>query len=412
MKIKKIHVLSFFVISLLITGCSSQSFLFTAQKNTIGQEENDKLNELVDIYPITPSLLSDLNRQQKRLNEQKKRTSIFSSKENDFTSDTSGYHYNIGVGDVLSITVWEHPELTIPAGSYRSASESGRIVEVDGTIYYPYINNVKVAGKTVRQIREDVSRLLSRFIQSPQVDVNVAAFRSQKVQVLGQVNKAGTQYITNIPLTLLDAVNRAGGIAENADWNSVILTRNGLQKQLSLRMLLKDGDVSQNILLKDGDVVYVSNNDALKVFVMGEVNKPSVLKMDTSGMSLTEALSQAGDINRLTAEASGVFVIRAINELKQDRPVIQMKSVINKNAQNVLHKNDKVKNKKLAAIYQLNIKDATALFMGAEFQLKPNDIVYVTSTPVSRWNRVISQLVPTITGFHDSTETLRFIKNW
>ncbi|EMH6404199.1 polysaccharide export protein [Providencia rettgeri] len=368
-----------------LTGCTVTpgAYMSTSGKNVVDTGDRD-ITKLVDIYPISPKLLDDMY------------TAPTIAKPNaQLEKQLTHYEYRVGAGDVLTITVWDHPELTIPAGSYRSAQDSGNWVHSDGTIYYPYIGKVKVIGKTVTEIRTLISNRLATYIESPQVDVSIAAFRSQKMYVSGEVAKPGTLPITNVPLTILEAFNNAGGLTEKADWDNVVLTRNGKEIKVSLQDLVQYGDLTQNYLMLPGDVLYVPRNDSQKVFVMGEVGQPTTLTIDRAGMSITEALSKASGIDQNTANATGVFVIRPIkNQPAEDKEL------------------EALLPKKMAAVYQLDLSDATSLVMGTEFKLQPYDLVYVTAAPVVRWNRLITQLLPTIASYNQLTEGTKRIHDW
>lgn len=318
-------------------------------------------SELMDIVAINPSLLNE-----------RRQTPTRPAQPDVLGGQLREYDYRIGRGDVLHVVVYEHPELTIPAGNYRSVEESGNVVQNDGTIYYPYIGELYVEGATVGEVRSEIAERLAQFIASPQVEVRVVGYHSKRAYITGQVANPGPQPITNVPLTVLDAITRAGGLTNNANWHEVVLARpDGEEISLSVHEMLNNGQLNQNLLMRHGDMLHVQAVGNQKVYVLGELNRIDSLPMGDLRLSLTDAIAQSGGISQTAAEASGIFVIR------QNAP----------------------DSDKLATVYQLDARNALAMALGAQFMLEPADIIYVTTAPITRWNRVLNQLLPSITAF-------------
>lgn len=271
--------------------------------------------------------------------------------------------YRVGAGDILNITVWDHPELTIPAGEFRTPEAAGHLVGADGTIFYPYVGVVVVAGLTTGGIRAALSARLRTYIQDPQLDVKVAAYRSQRMVVAGEVKQAAVLYLTDRPLTLLEAINAAGGATDKADLRNVRVTRGGKAYTVDVLALYREGR-SYDIFVTDRDQIHVPDRSGNKVYVMGEVVKPSFVVMENGRMNLAEALSAVSGINETVADAGQVYVIRG----SIDRPLV----------------------------YNLNAHSADAMLLATAFPLRPQDVVYVAPTGLARWNRVVNQVLPTV----------------
>ncbi len=325
----------------------------------------------------------------------------------------STYQYYIGNRDILSITVWDHPELTIPAGDSPATHDVGN----DGRFYFPYAGKIQATGKTVEDVRKDLEKKLQVFIAKPQVSVRVASFRSQKAYVSGAVKKPTTLAITDTPLTIRDVISKSGGVIPRKYTGQASLQRGKQTISIDLNRMLKFNDNRQNFILHNGDRLHIVEIDELtewrkelkrsidkenilspirlkhtiqkekslarlkkdlerelkseqaKIFVMGEVNKPGTIKYQVEdGMTLAEAINDAGSLKEETVNPKGIFVIR---QESTSNPI--------------------------PTVYQLPIASVHSMLLAEQFTIRPRDIIYVTATPSIRWNRVLGLLLPSLT---------------
>ncbi|SAK46784.1 capsular polysaccharide biosynthesis/export periplasmic protein [Caballeronia calidae] len=306
-------------------------------------------------------------------------------------ADASQYVYRIAPQDILGITLWDHPELTTPQGSTLStggnttqtvagalqqpyaqalpgqADPYGQTVSANGTIFFPFIGKMRVAGKTTGEIREEMTAALSPYIKNPQLDVRVLAYRGQRIAVTGEVKQPGPLAVSDVPLTLVDAITRSGGTTAEADLQRVRLTRNGKLYVLDANGMLDRGDISQNVMLQAGDILNIPDRYDSRIFVMGEVKTPMPVNMVRGRASVADALTQAGGVLDTDANVRQIYVVRRVRD-NPSRP----------------------------DIYRLDMSQPDSLLLSTQFQLRPLDVVYVGTTGAVQFNRLINQVLPTL----------------
>lgn len=277
-------------------------------------------------------------------------------------------NYQIGPGDVLQVVVWDHLELTNPFGAVnRDPVNSGQLVAADGTVYFPYVGVFQAGGKTIQQVREYISTVLTNVVTKPQVDVRVVAYRSARIQVTGEVKNPGVVTLDDTTKGLLEALNERGGLNPTASRRTALLIRDGRSYPVNIANLLSGSTPDINPLLKAGDIVHIPDFNNDQVFVLGELAKQGPVTIGQQQLTLTEVLTKSGGLERVTANDSGILIFR--------RPTQDQDS---------------------ATVYTLDLSSPQGLLLAGEFSLEPRDVVYVKATKFAQYNLVINQLLPTI----------------
>lgn len=340
------------LVGLTLQGCifSPGQHMDTGNLVREGSPESSR----IELIPITPKLLA---------------IESATDHSNVVSPELLNYQpveYRIGAGDLIYITVWDHPELTAPSGSQQQIEANGRLVRPDGSLFYPYVGTIAAAGKTIEELRATISSKLAKVVAEPQVDVSILRFVSQKVILSGAFLKTGQFPITNTPLRLLDAIGQGSIVPETADISGLVLKRDGREYFIDLDALNRRDSHLHNVYLKDGDQLHLPYNDQKKVYVLGEVTATRSLNFKGSNMNLTDALGSVGGLRQETSSGKEVYVIRGVENLA-DEPV---------------------------KVYQIDLKSPSAFALAQHFKLQPQDVVYVGPADVTRWNRFISQVFP------------------
>jgi polysaccharide export outer membrane protein len=225
---------------------------------------------------------------------------------------------------LIGITVYDSPELT------RTVR-----VNADGTIRLPMLQqHIKAAGLYPEELEKTITQALvsEQVLVDPIVTVSVVEYLSRPINVVGAVRT---------PVTLLDAITKAGGLAENAG-QEILVSReqliangktSGIVQRIPVRSLFDAVDPSLNLTLQGGDVVRVP--EAGRFYVIGNVKAPGAYVIrDTSESSVLKALALSQGLNRYSTDTAYIYRLEGGTGGKSEIP-IHLKKIMDRKSPDV-----------------------------------------------------------------------------
>ena len=201
--------------------------------------------------------------------------------------------YRLGSGDIIHITVFQNPDLTIDT----RVSEKGYIT-------YPLIGSVEIGGLTIDGAADKISEQLKQggFVQKPQVNIALVQIKGNQVSVLGQVNRPGRFPLDTLNTRVSDMLSIAGGTTQMGSDVAVLTgTRNGkpFRKEIDIASMFLDDKLKDDVLLENGDAIYVHRYPMY--YVYGEVQRPGSYRVERN-MTVMQALAQGGGLTMRGSE--------------------------------------------------------------------------------------------------------------
>jgi len=262
--------------------------------------------------------------------------------------------YLLDVDDHLDISIYGEEELQhieVP-------------VRPDGMISFAFVGDIKAAGRTVEDVRKDLTESLGKYLRSPQVMLIAKEFAQKKVFLGGEVKNPGVLYLKGREGTLLDALYKGGLVTDKADLEGSYIMRGNKIVAADFKGLVR-GDVARNVHLRDQDVIYVPENVNRYVYVLGEVRRVDALEIGEP-IPMIQVLARAGGVPN-TGKQREIAVIRG--GLKSPEvAIVNAKALLDGDlSQNIL--------------------------------IKPGDIIYVAKNALGHYNDFIDIVLRTISPF-------------
>lgn len=311
----------------------------------------------------------------------------------DFSStlgDATPIGTRVGVGDTLEVTIWEAAPAALfgtanfdtGIGSNVQASRAntlpGILVGPSGTITIPFAGQVPAAGRTLRQIEQEIVARLQGKAHLPQAMVRIARNATANITVLGDVKSPQRVPLTPRGERLLDVIAEAGGTSQPLDRMTIQVTRGDVVQRMSARDLVREP--RQNIILRSDDVV-TALYQPYSFTVMGATGRNDEVRFEGVGLTLAQALGRIGGLQDERADPRGVFLFR------WERPTLlgPLAQGAQPNAEGLV-----------PVVYQADMKQPATYFAAQHFRMRDGDVIYVSNSRTASLQRFLSLLSSSI----------------
>ena len=280
----------------------------------------------------------------------------------------------IGVGDHVSVTIWEagaNGLFSAPLATDRfstgakSATIPPQAVGRDGTITVPYAGRVNVKGLTTESVQAEVEHALEGKAIQPQVLVNVDKPISNTVTVTGEVTSGARVPLTAKGDRILDVVAEAGGLRSPVNETSVRLSRGNTTVSVPMNRVVNNP--RENVYMRPGDVLTLVK-DPETYLAYGATGVSQKIAFEADSISLSEAIAKVGGLQDLRADPSGVFVFRY--EPPHIARELRPGSTLNGSGW-------------VPIVYRLNMRDPASLFLAQGFPIFKRDVLFVSNAPLT-----------------------------
>ena len=286
----------------------------------------------------------------------------------------------ISSGDTINVTVYENVKDDPLLGNTGQRVSGLSEIQVDGQgyIYIPYGGRIKAAGQTPEGLRQAITRKLEDQTPDPQVSVSRTAGEGSTVSISGQAGLNGVYPIEASTRTLATMLAKAGGVTVDPSIAIVRVTRGSHTGKIWLNDLYENPNL--DIALRAGDKIVVEK-DSRKFIALGATGAQSTVPFESETMSALEAIATVGGLATMSADPTGVFILRDESE---------------EIARAVLGKPDLIGDQRV--IYVLDLTEPTGLFEARDFQIRDGDTLYVTEAPFVQWQKTLGAITGTTTA--------------